>query len=129
MDYTPPVYVQPVGDRYRRYLLRDTTAQFWTGSGWTTNPSEAVLFYHEVDALEARNRIGLDGDLADSFTTTILLSTHRGEWTADELNAYLRRHRQSFLKGPKGKSGILLELVPDLLKKVEPDGESDNGPD
>ena len=126
-DHLPPVFVRRVGDRYRRYLLQDSTDLFWTGGGWTNHPSAAVLFYREVDALATRNRLGLGGDLADSFSATILVTTHRGEWTAEELVSYLQRHRKSFLRGPRGKNGILLEIVPDALRKVEPAGEPDDG--
>ena len=63
-------------------------------NGGATNPSEAVLFHRETDAIEARNRLGLGGDAADTFITTIVLSTHQGEWTAEELTAYLQRHRK-----------------------------------
>jgi hypothetical protein len=129
MDHMPPVFVQPVGNQYRRYLIRDSIAQFWTGNGWTANPSEAVLFYTEVHAIEARNRIGLGGDLADTFTATIVLSTQRDEWTTEELTAYLRRHRKSFLRGPAGKNGILLEIVPAELKRIDRPVETDDGSD
>ena len=126
MDHMPPAFVKAVGDQWPRYVIRDAIAQSWTGSRWSTNPSEAALFYSEIDAIAARNRIGLSGDEADTFTATIALTVYKDEWTAEELIGYLRRHRKSFLRGPAGKCGILLELVPDGLKKVASSGEQND---
>jgi hypothetical protein len=129
-DHLPPVFVRRIGDQYPRYLLQDSTDLFWAGDlCWTNHPSCAVLFYSEVDAIEARNRLALGGDAGDTFAATILVTTHVGEWTAEELISYMRKHRKSFLRGPRGKRGILLEIVPDVLKKVEPFEEEQNGLD
>ena len=127
-NFTPPAQVVKVSDpRWSRFIIRDADGRYWANARWSSNPSEAVLFHLETNAIEVRNRLGFGGDLADTFTTTVVLSTHHGDWNAEELVAYLQRHRRSFLKGPTGKKGILLEIVPNALKKVEPTGEEHHG--
>ena len=128
MDFMPPSRVVKVSDpRWSRFVIRDSIGQYWANERWSDNPSDAVLFHRETDAIEARNRLGFSGDAADTFVTTIVLSTHHGEWTAEELTAYLQRHRRSFMKGPTGKKGILLEIVPDGVKKMERLAEDNDG--
>ena len=46
--------------------------------------------------------------------------THAGRWSRKTLAAFLKRHREVFIKGPAGKGGILLEILPDSLKKAKP---------
>ena len=90
-------------------------------TGATSLPS--VLFHRELDALEARNRYCLGGDEADTFTVSVVITVHARRWSAKELARHLKRHRQFFVGGPAGKEGILLEIIPDTLKKV--DGETE----
>jgi hypothetical protein len=124
-----PVFVRRIGNGWIRWVLRDAIGQSWTGTGWTGERSEALLFHSELDAIEARNRLGFRGDAADTFVAHVVLTVHRGKWTAEELRAYLKRHRRSWLRGSGGRLGILLELLPDGLKKVEQPAEEGNGPD
>ncbi|MGO8750598.1 MAG: hypothetical protein ACLQNE_32010 [Thermoguttaceae bacterium] len=121
MDYQPPGYIQCVGDeRFPRYVIRDRAGKFWAGeSVWSGNPSEAVLFYRELDAVTTCNRHCL-GDEADTFTATVVLTVHAGRWTEEELAAHLRRHRKFCIAGHGDKGGLLLEILPGTLKKVEP---------
>ena len=123
MDYMPPGHIQRVGDeRFPRFVIRDGVGQYWAGDErrWRDKPSDAVLFYSELDATETRNRCALGGDLADTYAVTMLVTVHARRWSEKELARFLKRHRKFFLKRTAGKEGILLELVPDTLKRIEP---------
>ncbi len=121
MDYLPPGRVQKIGDeRFPRFVIRDGLGQYFARDRWRDDPADAVLFYRELDATEARNRHCLGGDEADTFTATIVLTVHARRWSAKELIRHLKRHKEFFIKVPAGKEGILLEILPDSLKKVEP---------
>jgi hypothetical protein len=125
MDCMFPVFVRRIGDNWVRYVLKDAIGQIWTGKGWGSKLSEALLFHSELDAIETRNRLDFNGDdEADTFITQVVLTVHRGKWTMDELIAHMRRHRSSYLNGPPGKGGILLEILPTELRKVEAPGET-----
>ena len=122
MDYLPPGRVVKVGDRrWSRFIIVDGLEQVWAGKGhWSDKPADAVLFCREIDATEARNRHCLGGDVANTFTATIIITVHARRWSAKELAEHLKRHRRLFLGGPTGKEGLLLEICPDTLEKVEP---------
>ncbi len=120
MEYLPPGYVQRIGDeRFRRFVIRDGLGQYWARDRWSDKPADAVLFYRELDAMEARNRYCL-GDEADTFTATVVVAVHARRWSVKELARHLKRHRKFFIGGPAEKEGLLLEIVSDTLKKVEP---------
>ena len=121
MEYLPPGrVVKVVGDeRFPRYVIVDGLGQYWARDRWSNKVGEAVLFYRELDATEARNRHCLGGDEADTFTVMVVLTVHARRWSVQELARHLKRHRQFFIGGPAGKEGLLMELVPDTLKKVE----------
>lgn len=121
MDYLPPGRVEKVGDhRWMRYVIRDCLDKFWAGEGrWTGDPSEAVLFGREIDAVRQKHHYCL-GDTADTFTATVVITVHAGRWTRKALVAFLRRHREFYIGGPAGKKGLLLEIVPDTLRKARP---------
>ena len=120
MDFMPSSRVVRVSDaRWSRFLIRDAHGQYFAQNHWSNSPSDAVLFHREVDAIEARNRLGFTGDAADTFMATIVLTVHQDKWTVEELVAYMKRHRQSSLRGAVGKRGILLEILPDGIRKVE----------
>jgi hypothetical protein len=121
MDYLPPGRVQRIGDgRFPRFIIVDGLDQVWAGEGrWSDEPADAVLFCRELDATEVRNRHCLGGDEADTFTATIIVTVHARRWSAKELARHLKRHRKFFIGGPTGKEGLLLEICPDTLEKVE----------
>jgi hypothetical protein len=122
MDYIPPGYIQRTGDeRFPRFIIRDGLGQYWAGEErrWRDKPSQAMLFHAEAAAVEERNRYCLGGDAADTFAVTMLVTVHARRWSEEDLARYLKRHRKFFLRGTAGKEGILLELVPDTLKRVE----------
>jgi len=120
MVYMPPGRVQKIGDaRFPRFVIRDALGQYFARDRWSNQPGDAVLFYRELDAIAERNRHCL-GDAGDTFTVTVSIVTHAGRWTAGELAAFLNRHRQFFIGGPAKKEGILLEILPDSLKRIEP---------
>ncbi|MGO9110435.1 MAG: hypothetical protein ACLP9L_14525 [Thermoguttaceae bacterium] len=121
MDYLPPCHVQRIGDeRFPRYVIRDCRGQYWARDRWTGTPTSAVLFHRELDAMEACNRYCLGGDEADTFTVSVVITVHARRWSAAELARHLKRHRQFFIGGPAGKEGLLLEIVPGTLRRVEP---------
>ena len=122
MDYMPPTRVVKVGDeRFPRFCIRDDLGQWWAGEGrWRGKPCEAVLFHTEIAATEARNRCCLGGDVADTFTVTVVLTVHTRRWSRKELARHLKRHRTFCISGPPGKDGLLLEIMHKTLKKVEP---------
>ena len=120
MDYLPPGYIQRIGDeRFPRFIIRDALGQYWARDRWSDQPADAVLFCRELDATEARNRYCLGGE-ADVYAVTAVVTVHPYRWLAEELVRHLKRHREFFIKGSAGREGILLEIVPDTLKKVEP---------
>ena len=123
MDYMPPGRVVTLGnDRFPRYAIKDGLGQYWSGEErrWRPKLSEAVLFHTEATAIEDRNRHCLGGEVADTFTVTMLVTVHASRWSPEELARHLKRHRKHFLRGVAGKEGLLLEVLPDSLKKVEP---------
>ena len=121
MDYMPPGRVVKVGDpRWSRWIIVDGLKQVWSGEGcWSNDPAKAVLFCSEIDATETRNRCCLGGDVADTFAVTMLVTVHARRWSDKELARHLKRHRQFFIGGPAGKEGLLLEIVPDTLTRIE----------
>ena len=123
MDYLPPGYIQRIGDeRFPRFVIRDGLGQYFARDRWSDKPADAVLFYRELDAVKARNCHCLGGDEADTFTVSVVVAVHARRWSAEELARFLERHREFYIGGPAGKEGLLLEIVPDTLKKV--DGEN-----
>jgi hypothetical protein len=123
VDYLAPGYIQRTGDeRFPRFVIRDGLGQYWAGEErrWQDKPTDAVLFYSEIDATETRNRHCLGGDEADTFAVTLLVTVHARRWSEEELARHLKRHRKFFLKGLAGKEGLLLEIVPDTLTRIEP---------
>ena len=121
MDYMPPGRVVEVGDpRWTRWVIKDGLGQFFTAENrWTDDPAKAVLFCSEIDATETRNRHCLGGDEADTFAVTLLVTVHARRWSEKDLARHRKRHRKFFLKGIAGKEGLLLEIVPDTLKRIE----------
>jgi hypothetical protein len=123
MDYMPPGRVVKVGDeRFPRWVIMDCLAQYWAGEErrWRDKPSEAMLFHTESAAVEERNCHCLGGDVADTFAVTLLVTVHARRWSEEDLARHLKRHRKFFIGGPAGKEGLLAEIVPDTLKRIEP---------
>jgi hypothetical protein len=121
MDYAPPGRVVRVCEsRWSRWVIKDGSGEYWTGGRWSDKPSDAMLFHTQITAMEACNRHCLGGDTADTFTATIVLTVHANCWSVEELAAWLKRHRKLCIGGYGRKRGLLLEILPDTLKKVEP---------
>jgi hypothetical protein len=119
MDYLPPGRVVKVCDpRWSRWVIKDGLGQYWRGEQrrWSDNAADALLFHRELEAIAERNRHCLGGDIGDTFTAHIAIVTHAGHWTRKRLAAFLARHREFFIAG----RGLLLEIVPDSLRKIEP---------
>jgi hypothetical protein len=120
----PPGYVQKIDDdKFPRYVIRDGVGQWWAGAErrWKSKPSEAVLFTTEVAAMEERNRCGLLGDPADTFRGVVIVSVHANRWTKEEIASHLKWHHEFHIEGYGDKEGLLLEILLDTLRKVEPD--------
>jgi hypothetical protein len=112
-DHMVPVRVQQVGERrHSRYLLRDGIGQFWTGSGWADEPSEAALYYRPADAVEARDRFYLEGGQPEEvFTATVVVRAVKGDWTATDLAEHLKQWGK-FLMRPSGEQrGVVVEIA------------------
>jgi hypothetical protein len=122
MDYLPPGRIVTVGDhRWKRFVIRDCLDQFWAGAGrWSEEPSGALLFCREIDAAKQKNRYCLGDDDTDTFTVRVVVTAHPGRWSKKQLASFLGRHREFFIGGPPGKQGLLLEIVPDTLRKAKP---------
>ncbi|MGO9109927.1 MAG: hypothetical protein ACLP9L_11900 [Thermoguttaceae bacterium] len=119
-DYLPPGYIRRIGDkRFPRFVICDCRGQYWARDHWSRKPAHAVLFHSEIQATEARNRYCLGSDEADTFTVSVVLAVHARRWSVEELARHLERHRQFFVGGPAEKEGLLLEIIPSTLKKVD----------
>ena len=122
MDYLPPGYVERIGDkRFPRFVIKDVEGRFWAGEGrWSNKPAKALLFNREIDAAKQKNRFCLGGEKADTFVATIVITVHPKCWSRKALVAFLKRHREFCIGGPADKGGLLLEIVPDTLRKSKP---------
>ena len=121
MDYMPPAYIQRIGDpRWARYVVKDGVGQYFTGSGWSDNPSQAVLFYSEADALAARIRHCSAGDFVrDTFVAGIVVVVASDQWTTEELVEHLKRYGKFTLRKSREQRGVVVEFVWDDLRRVE----------
>jgi hypothetical protein len=120
MRFTPPASVQQVGDlRWRRFLIRDGGGHYWTGQTWSDNPSEAMLFIRESDAMRAGLRLH-DGETA-TFKATVSVSVGKGEWTLQDLRKYLTAWGRFLLLKSLETRVVKVELRWDGLE--EDDGE------
>ena len=121
MDYLPPGRVVRVGDRrWRRWVIRDCLDRFWAGEGrWSEESSKALLFCRELDATTQKSQYCL-GDTADTFTATVVVTARPKCWSRKALVAFMKRHREFCIGGPAGMEGLLLEIVPDTLRRAKP---------
>jgi hypothetical protein len=78
-----------------------------------------MLFHAEASAIEERNRHCLGGDEPTTYAVTVLVRVHPRYWSEKDLARCLKRRKKYFLN-TAGKEGILLEIVPDTLKRIEP---------
>lgn len=119
MDFMPDGFIEKTGDKY---AVRDGVGQWWAGKEqrWQATPSEAMLFATEMEALEERNRYCL-GDEADAlqFEIVAVLTVYVRRWSLTQLAHHLEQHRKLYISGPPGKEGVLIELLPESLTKVE----------
>jgi hypothetical protein len=125
MDHMFPVRVQQVGDqRFARFILRDEIGQFFTGSGWTDEPSGAALYYRTTDAVEAHSRFYVEGDQPqDSFKAIIVVRAVKGDWTTEDLAEHLRQHGKFFVRPTREQRGVVVEIDWGRLKKVESEAQ------
>jgi hypothetical protein len=121
VDYDPPGRVQKFGGkRFPRWVIRDHRGQYWAGEGkWSKTPDGALLFSRRIDAMTVRDRHCVGGDVGETFTVQVAVSVHAGRWSLKDLAAHLERHRRFCVGGSGGRGGLLLEIMPDTLRKVE----------
>ncbi len=121
MDFMPDGFIERTDNE--KYVIRDGVGQWWAGKErrWRGKASEAMLFDTEMEAMEERNRYCL-GDEADvlRFEIVAVLTVYARRWSLTQLVSHLEQHRKLYISGPPGKEGVLLELLPDTLKMVEP---------
>ena len=88
MGFVPPASVRRVCDpRWRRFVVMDGGGHFWTGTTWTDNPADAMLFIRESDAM--RSVLHVHDGVTATFTTSLVISVGRGEWSVEDLRKYL----------------------------------------
>jgi hypothetical protein len=119
-DHMVPIHVQQVGDcQFARFVLRDEIGQFFTGSGWSDEPSGAALYYRPPDALEAHDRFYVEGQQArETFTATVIVTVCQGEWTAKDLKEHLRQYGKFILRPSGEQRGVVVEMDwDDLMQK------------
>ena len=120
MDFLRPGYIQRIGDeRFPRFVIRDGQGKYFARDRFSDKPGEAVLFYRELDAVKARNCHCLSSEEADVYTATVVVTVHARRWSKKELARFLKRHREFFIGGPAGKEGLLMEIVPETLRRAE----------
>lgn len=128
MDFVPPAFVQQIGNsQYPRFVYRDAGGQYFTGSGWSNNPSEAALYHHECDAVLAMMQYAQDQRDCDTYTATIVVTTARDAWSREDLMAVLKQAARAIVSKQLDEHGIATELIWDDLMRVVPYGEKDNG--
>ena len=122
MDYMPPGYVVRVCDRrWSRWIIIDGMGQYWAGEQrrWSDKQSDAMLFCRQTDALTVCNRHCMGGYEIDTYHVSVVLTVIAGQWSRKTLMRRLKRRRLFCASGPNGKDGLLLEILPGTLKKVE----------
>jgi len=120
-DHMMPVRVQQVGDQqFARFILRDQIGQFFTTSGWTDEPSGAVLFYRSVDAIETYNRFYVEGGHPEElFKATIIVRAVKGDWTKEELAEHLKLHGKFLVRPCDEQRGVVVEIEWDAMTEAE----------
>ena len=92
MEFVPPISVRRVGDpQFLRFVVRDGGGHYWTGEGWSNNPSEAMLYRRESEAMRAGLDLHeLDG-VTETFMANVIVSVTRDAWRLEELIQHLKR--------------------------------------
>ncbi len=92
MDFIPPVSIRRISDpRFPRFVLRDGSGNYGTGTAWSHNPSEARLYLRESEAMRAGLDVHKKDGATEMFTATIAVTVTKDAWTMEELVAYLKR--------------------------------------
>lgn len=120
MNFTPPAYAERIGDpRFPRFVGRDGSGQYWTGSGWSDQPSEAALYCTEADAIAAWSRYS-DGILTrDTYTLKVVVTTDRDAWSLEELATHLAYFGEFHLRKNGDSRGVVVEVHWRDLHKTE----------
>jgi hypothetical protein len=113
-------YVQKIGTpQFPRYVMRDDSGQFWTGSGWSEAPGAAALYNTEADAVADERRF-VDGEhVRDTFTLKIVVITDKDAWTREQLVEYLTRFGAIVMERNQERRGVVIEVRWDDLRKTE----------
>ena len=111
MDYKPPgrvhngsaeEAVSPAGSSVTG------RGRYWAGAGTLerlARRSQFLFLPPEVDAMEARNRRCLGGDVADTFSVMVVVAVGGGRWSKRELARHLEKHRRFCIGGKAGRRG------------------------
>jgi hypothetical protein len=119
MEFMPPAYVEKVGTRFPRFVMRDGAGQYFTLDGqWSENPGEAALFYSEADAISEMNRYAGGEHVRDTFTLKLVVTTDRDAWTADELAKHLAYFGEFHVRKNDESRGVVIEVRWNDLRKT-----------
>ena len=121
MEFMPPVHVEKIGTpQFPRFVMRDGSGHFWTGTNWSDNPREAALYYSKADAVAAENRYA-DGEhhVRDTYTLKLVIITDRDAWSYEELVRHLTYFGAVHLRKNDEPRGIVIEVHWDDLRKTE----------
>jgi hypothetical protein len=121
MEFMPPVHVEKIGTpQFPRFIMRDGSGHFWTGTSWSDNPREAALYYSKADAVAAENRYA-DGEhhVRDTYTLKLVIVTDRDAWTVEDLVTHLTYFGAVHLRKNDEPRGIVIEVHWDDLRKTE----------
>jgi len=120
MDYTPPTYAQRIGDqRFPRFVGRDGIGQYWTGSGWSDNPSEAALYCSEAGFVADWSRYSGGEHARDTYTVQVVIITDRDAWSHEELAMHLAYFGAFHLRKNDEPRGVVVEVHWRDLHKTE----------
>ena len=118
MEFMPPVSVRRVGDpEMLRFVVRDGGGHYWTGTAWSDDPAEAMLYLRESDAMRAGlNLHEIDG-ATETFTATIVVSVTRDAWRLGDLVEFLKRWARFVMLKNQETRAVKVEINWDDLEE------------
>jgi len=120
MNYTPPASVRRVCDpRWRRFIVMDGSGHYWTGTAWSDDPVNAMLYLRESDAMRAG--LQLHEGCAARYKATITISVGNGEWKLEDLQKHLKELGRFILMKSQETRAVKVEINWDGLKADDQD--------
>jgi hypothetical protein len=120
MNFSPPAYAQRIGDqRFPRFVGRDGSGQYWTGNGWSENPSEAALYCSEAGFVADWSRYSGGEHARDTYTVQVVIITDRDAWTAEGLATHLAQFGGFHLERNREPRGVVIEVHWNDLHKTQ----------